>query len=118
MVICAVGWVGLFPAVLSRSVANASCGYILTTDQSDAVYAGIFSQRTNRTQCMRLFSHDGPIGCSDNEEKQRGGRVSQSEKGEKGDMRRTDSRSKVQTAAKTRVPQVGLGAAIQPSKKP
>eukprot|EP00959_Pyramimonas_sp_CCMP1952_P089383 1869740-Pyramimonas_sp.AAC.1 len=36
-------------------------GYILTTDQSDAGRAGIFSRHTNRTQAARVYSHDGPI---------------------------------------------------------
>eukprot|EP00976_Prorocentrum_cordatum_P071937 1180520-Prorocentrum_minimum.AAC.1 len=37
-------------------------GYILTTDQSDAGSASIFSRQTNRTQEARVCSHDGPIG--------------------------------------------------------
>eukprot|EP00976_Prorocentrum_cordatum_P118099 1196411-Prorocentrum_minimum.AAC.4 len=37
-------------------------GYILTTDQSDAGGAGIFSRRTNQTQEARVYSHGGPIG--------------------------------------------------------
>eukprot|EP00976_Prorocentrum_cordatum_P074343 1181481-Prorocentrum_minimum.AAC.5 len=32
------------------------------TDQSDTGSAGIFSRRTNRTQEVRVYSHDGPIG--------------------------------------------------------
>eukprot|EP00976_Prorocentrum_cordatum_P062787 1176855-Prorocentrum_minimum.AAC.3 len=36
-------------------------GYILTTDQSDAGGAGIFSRRTNQTHEVRVYSHDGPI---------------------------------------------------------
>eukprot|EP00959_Pyramimonas_sp_CCMP1952_P274631 5741000-Pyramimonas_sp.AAC.2 len=36
-------------------------GYILTTDQSDAESAGIFSRWTNQTQDARVCSHDGPI---------------------------------------------------------
>eukprot|EP00976_Prorocentrum_cordatum_P039076 794827-Prorocentrum_minimum.AAC.1 len=37
-------------------------GYILTTDQSDAGCADIFSRRAYRTQDARVYSHDGPIG--------------------------------------------------------
>eukprot|EP00959_Pyramimonas_sp_CCMP1952_P100062 2092454-Pyramimonas_sp.AAC.1 len=36
-------------------------GYILTTDQSDAGSAGIFSRRTNQTQEARVYSRYGPI---------------------------------------------------------
>eukprot|EP00959_Pyramimonas_sp_CCMP1952_P300640 6288582-Pyramimonas_sp.AAC.1 len=36
-------------------------GYILTTDQSDAGSAGIFSRWTDRTQEAWVYSHDGPI---------------------------------------------------------
>eukprot|EP00959_Pyramimonas_sp_CCMP1952_P301451 6307155-Pyramimonas_sp.AAC.1 len=35
--------------------------YILTTDQSDAGCAGIFSRRTNQTQEAWVHSHDGPV---------------------------------------------------------
>eukprot|EP00959_Pyramimonas_sp_CCMP1952_P162160 3390432-Pyramimonas_sp.AAC.1 len=35
--------------------------YCLTTDQSDAGSAGIFSRRTNRTQEVRAYSHNGPV---------------------------------------------------------
>eukprot|EP00959_Pyramimonas_sp_CCMP1952_P150258 3144482-Pyramimonas_sp.AAC.2 len=35
---------------------------ILTTDQSDAGSAGIFSQRINQTQGAQVYSHGGPIG--------------------------------------------------------
>eukprot|EP00976_Prorocentrum_cordatum_P015937 319458-Prorocentrum_minimum.AAC.1 len=35
--------------------------YILTTDQSDARSAGIFSRRTHQTQEAQVYSHDGPI---------------------------------------------------------
>ena len=38
-------------------------GYILTTDQSYAGSAGIFSRRTNRTQRAWVYSHNGPIRC-------------------------------------------------------
>eukprot|EP00959_Pyramimonas_sp_CCMP1952_P444158 9298920-Pyramimonas_sp.AAC.1 len=31
-------------------------------DHSDTGSAGIFSRWTNRTQEMRVYSHDGPIG--------------------------------------------------------
>eukprot|EP00976_Prorocentrum_cordatum_P094901 1189969-Prorocentrum_minimum.AAC.3 len=37
-------------------------GYILTTDQSEAGCAGIFSRRTTRRQDAWVYSHDGPIG--------------------------------------------------------
>eukprot|EP00959_Pyramimonas_sp_CCMP1952_P311530 6519846-Pyramimonas_sp.AAC.1 len=33
-------------------------------DQSDARSAGIFSRRTNRMHKARVYSHDGPIGCT------------------------------------------------------
>eukprot|EP00976_Prorocentrum_cordatum_P011831 238320-Prorocentrum_minimum.AAC.1 len=47
---------------LSRPIRRRKCGYILTTDQSDAGSAGIFLRRTNQTQEVRVYSHDGPIG--------------------------------------------------------
>eukprot|EP00976_Prorocentrum_cordatum_P059119 1175337-Prorocentrum_minimum.AAC.2 len=34
---------------------------ILTMYQSDAISAGIFSQRTNQTPEARVYSHNGPI---------------------------------------------------------
>eukprot|EP00959_Pyramimonas_sp_CCMP1952_P098027 2048829-Pyramimonas_sp.AAC.1 len=35
---------------------------VLTTDRSDARSVGTFSQRTNRMQEARVYSHDGPNG--------------------------------------------------------
>eukprot|EP00959_Pyramimonas_sp_CCMP1952_P432950 9066376-Pyramimonas_sp.AAC.1 len=46
-----------------RSVSRCvTCGYIPTTDQSDAGSAGVFPRRTNQMQAARVYSHDGPIG--------------------------------------------------------
>eukprot|EP00976_Prorocentrum_cordatum_P048385 976960-Prorocentrum_minimum.AAC.1 len=38
-------------------------GYILTTEQSDAGCAGIFSRRAKQMQDARVYSRDGPIIC-------------------------------------------------------
>eukprot|EP00959_Pyramimonas_sp_CCMP1952_P424736 8896329-Pyramimonas_sp.AAC.1 len=49
-----------------RPIRRRKRGYILTTDQSDAGDAGIFSRRTNRTQEARAYSRDRPTeyrGC-------------------------------------------------------
>eukprot|EP00976_Prorocentrum_cordatum_P090858 1188282-Prorocentrum_minimum.AAC.1 len=43
-------------------IRRSKRGYILTTDQSDAGSAGIFSRRTNQTQEARVYYHEGPIG--------------------------------------------------------
>eukprot|EP00959_Pyramimonas_sp_CCMP1952_P441601 9245075-Pyramimonas_sp.AAC.1 len=43
-------------------IRRRACGYILTTDQSDAERVGIFSRRTNQTQGVWVYPHDGPIG--------------------------------------------------------
>eukprot|EP00959_Pyramimonas_sp_CCMP1952_P062331 1303165-Pyramimonas_sp.AAC.1 len=40
-----------------------TCGYVLTTDQSDAGRAGMFSQRTSQMQDVWVCSHDRPIRC-------------------------------------------------------
>eukprot|EP00976_Prorocentrum_cordatum_P085399 1186071-Prorocentrum_minimum.AAC.1 len=45
----------------SPTEGHRTCRYILTTDQSDAGSAGIFSRRTNQTQEARVYSPDGPI---------------------------------------------------------
>eukprot|EP00976_Prorocentrum_cordatum_P099404 1191823-Prorocentrum_minimum.AAC.1 len=44
-----------------RESTPSVCRYILTTDQSDAGSAGIFSRQTNRTQEAQVYSHDGPL---------------------------------------------------------
>eukprot|EP00976_Prorocentrum_cordatum_P068418 1179125-Prorocentrum_minimum.AAC.2 len=42
-------------------IRRRPCGYIPTTDQSNAGSVGIFSRRTNQTQEVWVYSHDGPI---------------------------------------------------------
>eukprot|EP00959_Pyramimonas_sp_CCMP1952_P337733 7072723-Pyramimonas_sp.AAC.1 len=42
-------------------IRHTKCGYILTTDHSDARNAGISSRRTDQTQATRVYPHDGPI---------------------------------------------------------
>eukprot|EP00976_Prorocentrum_cordatum_P098545 1191446-Prorocentrum_minimum.AAC.2 len=51
---------GACPRANVGPIRRSKRGYILTTDQSDAGSAGIFSQRTDRTHYVRVSSHCGP----------------------------------------------------------
>eukprot|EP00959_Pyramimonas_sp_CCMP1952_P086544 1810341-Pyramimonas_sp.AAC.1 len=48
--------------VLRQSALQLHPRRLLRLNQSDAGSAGIFSRRTDRTQDVRVYSHDGPIG--------------------------------------------------------
>eukprot|EP00959_Pyramimonas_sp_CCMP1952_P008741 182814-Pyramimonas_sp.AAC.1 len=49
------------PKQIDAPIGRRKRRFSLTTDQSGAGSAGLVSRRTNRTQDVRVYSHDGPI---------------------------------------------------------